>query len=43
MVGADSGGSVIGITMFNCSKDFGVIIGDSLAIPDPLVVEVKVC
>lgn len=41
MVGADSGGSVIGITMFNCSKDFGVIIGDSLAIPDPLVVEVK--
>lgn len=42
MVAADAEGSVVGVTVFNCSRDFGVIIGDTFAIPDPLVVEVKV-
>ena len=42
-VGADSDGNIIGITVYNCSPIFGFIIGDSFAIPEPKVIEIKVC
>uniref|UniRef100_A0A914DRM6 Tetratricopeptide repeat protein 5 OB fold domain-containing protein n=1 Tax=Acrobeloides nanus TaxID=290746 RepID=A0A914DRM6_9BILA len=40
-VGADSDGNIIGITVYNCSPIFGFIIGDSFAIPEPKVIEIK--
>uniref|UniRef100_A0A915DDC8 Tetratricopeptide repeat protein 5 OB fold domain-containing protein n=1 Tax=Ditylenchus dipsaci TaxID=166011 RepID=A0A915DDC8_9BILA len=41
VIASDDLGSVVGITMYNFSKKFFLIIGDSLLVPKPLLLKIK--
>uniref|UniRef100_A0A1I7WXU9 TTC5_OB domain-containing protein n=1 Tax=Heterorhabditis bacteriophora TaxID=37862 RepID=A0A1I7WXU9_HETBA len=41
VVACDSSESCLAITIYNCSPSFSFVLGDSIAVADPFVVETK--
>lgn len=41
-VGCDNEGSCCAFSVYNVSNEFGLVIGDSIAVPEPHVIDVKV-
>lgn len=41
-VGCDKDGTCVAFAVYNCSQEFGIIIGDSFAVPSPFVIDVKI-
>lgn len=41
-VGCDKEGSCYAFSVFNASDKFGLVIGDSIAVPEPHIIDVKV-